>query len=94
MSRHFSILESISSDGHSWSGLRKPQRHRLAHAVRHLINTGSLNRADIMRDGEVSQPQASLDLRTIRERQPGLMIYDASAKHYKLSPAAQRLVNG
>jgi len=68
------------------AGLRLQVRHRLHAAIRHLKATGSLNRADIQRLGEVSVPQASADLNLIKARFPGLMTYDASAKCYRIAP--------
>ncbi len=71
----------------AWAGLKLPARTRLAAACRHLIDAGTLQRADIMRLGEVSQPQASLDIRAILERVPELMTYDKAAKCYRLNVA-------
>lgn len=61
------------------------KRMRLQSAVGHLLNTGKLNRADIMRLGEVSIFQAALDFGVIRNEYPGLMIYDAHRKTYVLN---------
>jgi hypothetical protein len=74
-------------EAEAWAGLKLPARTRLAGACRHLIDTGSLQRADIMRLGEVSQPQASLDIRAILERAPDLMTYDKAAKRYRMAEA-------
>lgn len=65
------------------AGLRLQVRHRLHAAIRHLQSTGSLNRADIVRIGEVSIPQASSDINEIKKRFPGLMAYDPSRKCYR-----------
>ena len=67
-----------------WHGLRIQVRQRLAAAVAHLRETGSLRRADIMRIGEVSVPQASADINLIKARMPNLMEYDLSEKCYRL----------
>lgn len=67
-----------------WHGLRIQVRQRLAKAVEHLCVTGSLRRADIMRIGEVSVPQASADINEIKRRMPRLMEYDTSEKCYRL----------
>jgi hypothetical protein len=74
-------------EAEAWAGLKLPARTRLANACRHLIDNGTLQRADIMRLGEVSQPQASLDIRAILERAPDLMTYDKAAKCYRLAEA-------
>ena len=68
----------------TWKGLRLAVRRRLAGAVAHLIATGKLGRADIQRIGEISVPQASLDLKMIRRRCRGLMTYDKTRKAYVL----------
>lgn len=63
-------------------GLRLSVRERLARAINHAQKTGTLNRADICRIGEVSVPQASADIREIMARFPRLLAYDKSAKVY------------
>lgn len=63
-------------------GLRLSARRRLADVVNHTIETGRLNRSDIVRIGEVSYPQASADLGAIQDRFPGLITYDKSSKAY------------
>jgi len=70
-----------------WKGLRLAVRTRLAAAFEHLLITGSLNRADLERIGEISTPSASADLRTMQERTDALT-YDASAKCYRLKEEA------
>lgn len=67
------------------SGLRKGQRDRIAASIAHLRETGHINRADIMRIGEVSMPQASVDLGIIMEQMPGLIQYDRKRKCYVLT---------
>jgi hypothetical protein len=67
-----------------WAGLRPAVRLRLSEAVERLRETGTLNRADIQRIGEVSMPQASSDIAEIKKRFPDLMRYDRSAKCYVL----------
>lgn len=67
---------------------RLAQRRRIVEAIQFLAHYGRLNRADIERIGEVSTPQASIDLRLIQERMPDLMIYDRVARCYR--PARQR----
>lgn len=76
-----------TAEAEAWAGLKLPARTRLAAACGHLIGTGTLQRADIMRLGEVSQPQASLDIREILERAPELMTYDKVARCYRLAEA-------
>jgi hypothetical protein len=66
----------------AWLGLRPAVRQRLSDAVNHLLRTGSLNREDIMRAGEVTAAQASADISQIMTRMPKLMIYDVSRKCY------------
>lgn len=78
MTRFLSSVNAIE-----WACLKLPVRARLAAACHHLLTEGSLNRADVMRLGEVSEAQAAIDLRTIRDRAPGFMYYDASAKCYR-----------
>ncbi|CCJ07035.1 hypothetical protein [Methylocystis sp. SC2] len=63
-------------------GLRLSVRERLARAINHAQITGTINRADIRRLGEVSVTQASIDLREIKARFPKLLVYDVSAKTY------------
>jgi len=74
-------------EAEEWAGLKLPVRTRLAAACRHVIDAGQLQRADIMRLGEVSQPQASLDIRLILERAPAFLTYDKAAKCYRLAEA-------
>ena len=76
-----------SADAPAWEGLRLSIRSRYAAACCHLLDHGTIQRADVMRIGEVSRPQASLDLRGIQERCPGLMVYDKTARCYKLASA-------
>lgn len=75
------------ADAKEWADLRLPARQRLAASCKHLIDNGTLQRADIMRIGEVSQPQASLDIKAIIAAAPELMEYDKQARCYKLTPA-------
>lgn len=75
----------IRTDAPEWAGLRLAVRMRLAGAVAHLLLTNSLNRADLMRIGEVSAAQAAIDLRTMQERVPWLMAYDKSGRTYRLA---------
>lgn len=49
---------------------------------------GFINREHIVRKFGVSVPQASLDLRAVQERWPGLLDYDKSAKKYVVRPPA------
>lgn len=72
-----------------WYGLRPAVRARLSRAVQHLRERGTLRRSDIEYLGEVSTPQASLDIAEIQKRLPGLMRYDASAKCYVLTDSNQ-----
>jgi hypothetical protein len=64
-------------------GLRLSVRERLARVINHAQISGTLRRADICRIGEVSAPQASVDIREIRARFPKLLVYDAGAKTYR-----------
>lgn len=81
-------LERLArDDAREWKGLRLPARLRLARAVRCLIRTGQLNRRDLVQIGEISDMQASVDLRTIRERAPWAMEYDPVAKCYRVKGA-------
>lgn len=73
-----------NADAKEWDGLRLPARMRLAAACKHLIDNGELQRADVMQIGEVSMPQASLDLRQILQRAPDFMEHDKSRRCYVL----------
>ena len=75
-------------DAPEWRGLKLSARLRLAKAVRHLAATGELNRSDLVAIGEISVPQASLDLREIRARAPWLMTYDNVARCYRVKEQA------
>lgn len=78
-------LSGANRDDAVWGGLRLAQRERLSAAVRHLHDTGSLRRKDIMQLGEVSVPQASIDINEIKRRLPALLEYDGQAKCYRAS---------
>lgn len=82
------IKDVTNPDADVWRGLRLQVRQRCAAAIRKLIETGALNRQDIMDYGEVSVAQASLDLREIQKRTGNLIIYDLNAKHYRLKETA------
>jgi hypothetical protein len=71
------------ADAPEWADLRLPARTRLAAACAQLIDTGILQRADIMRIGEVSLPQASLDIRAILAAAPEFMTYDKVNRCYR-----------
>lgn len=71
------------------SGLRRAVRERLARIVNLAQANGTLNRADIFQVYEVSVPTASHDIREIMTRFPDLLVYDASAKTYRLRGDAQ-----
>lgn len=81
-------------DAEAWAGLRLPARTRLAAVAAHVIKTGTLQRSDIVAIGEVSVPQASLDIRAILKRAPELMEYDASARCYRLAEQAEGAEHG
>jgi hypothetical protein len=78
------IKDVTNPDADVWRGLRLQVRQRCAAAIAKLIETGALNRQDIMRQGEVSINQASIDLREIKKRTGNLLVYDIRAKHYRL----------
>jgi hypothetical protein len=67
-----------------WRGLKLAQRTRIAAAMKHLLSTGTLNRADIQRIGEVSVPQASIDISVIQKRTSALA-YDRHSKTYRIA---------
>lgn len=71
------------TDPNAWGDLRLSARTRLARAFRILLWAGKLNRADLQRIGEISVAQASIDLRTL-QRATGALVYDKSAKCYRL----------
>ncbi|MCW1839425.1 helix-turn-helix domain-containing protein [Prosthecomicrobium hirschii] len=77
-----STNDATSPDAPAWQGLKLPIRRRFAEAVAHFHATGRLNRSDIMRLGDVSIAQASIDLKEISARLPGLMVLDPRAKGY------------
>lgn len=79
----------MSENQDPWHGLRIQVRQRLAAAVAHLHQTGSLRRADIQRFGEVSTPQASADINLIKKRMPGLLKYDKSLRCYRIRERRQ-----
>lgn len=74
-------------DAKEWKSYRLPARQRMALACKHLFDNGTLRRADIQRLGEVSQPQASLDIKAIMLNAPDLMEYDRVSKCYRLLTA-------
>jgi hypothetical protein len=78
------IKDVTNPDADVWRGLRLQVRQRCAAAIRKLIETGALNRSDIMELGEVSMHQAALDIREIQQRLGYPLTYDLSAKHYRL----------
>lgn len=76
--------ELTRPDAKAWEGLRLAARTRLAAATRLLMEKGTLQRADVMALGEISQPQASLDIREMLNRVPELMEYDKVGRCYRL----------
>jgi hypothetical protein len=64
------------------SKLRWAPRQRLAFIRNQLATAGRLNRADLMAEFGISEPQASLDLRQFLTLFPGVMRYDVSRKAY------------
>ena len=66
-----------------WNGLKLSARFRVTEAMKHILAHGSLNRADIQRIGEVSNQQASNDIREIIKRTSALD-YDVRDKCYVL----------
>jgi len=78
-----SKIEWTDWNAEIWRGLRLPVRIRLAGAFDHLLKNGTLNRADIIRIGEVSLPTAAGDIRIMQER-TGALVYDVRAKCYRL----------
>jgi len=49
-----------------------------------LLEVGKVNRADLMREFRISVAQASVDFRTYRERGAFPVVYDQTAKAYRL----------
>lgn len=82
------LSDLTSPDAPAWSGMRKAQRDRMAAACRHLAETKTIQRADIMRLGEVNIATASTDLKAMQKRVPELLTYDAAARCYRLAEAA------
>jgi hypothetical protein len=70
-----------------WHGLRLPVRVRLSAACSRLIETGILQRSDLMELGGVSKPQATLDIKKIMAHAPNFMKYDNRRKCYILQSA-------
>lgn len=58
------------------------EQHRQEWIAETLRVFGYINREHIERKFGVSTPQASVDLRTFQERNPGAIAYDTSAKRY------------
>lgn len=77
----------IVSSAPEWEGKRKPARVRMAQICNHILETGELQRADVMRICEVSMPQASIDIRDVMKAAPDLMHYDKSRRCYVLGVA-------
>lgn len=66
-------------------------RRRLEDYYYFALEAGRINRSDIMRIGEVSRPQASHDLKMLREDYPRLgLVYNASAKTYQVNTPPQQ----
>ncbi len=61
---------------------------RIAWVKESLEIFGEVRREHIMKKFGISQAQASLDLRAVREKFPDLMRYDLSEKVYKPKNAA------
>ena len=74
--------DPTSSASAAWAGLRPAVRARLAAAVAHAFEHGSIRRADICRIGEVTVTQASADFAEIGRRLPGLLVRDTRARAY------------
>lgn len=72
------------ADDDPWAGLRPAVRRRLAEAVALIRRTGTLQRADIMAIGEVSEAQATADIKQIMARLPDLMSLNRVRKCYVL----------
>lgn len=51
---------------------------------------GYINRADIMNEFGISQPQASKDLRTYMEMNPDKIFYNVKAKRYEIKRSVER----
>lgn len=66
--------------------LRWGQEQRLEFIEFRLFWEGGINRSDIIGRFRVSEPQASTDLTSYREKAPDNMLYDSSAKRYVASP--------
>jgi hypothetical protein len=62
-------------------------RQRLRFIEARLFWSGRINRADIVNQFGVSQPQASTDLRLYQEIAPGNAVYDKSGKTYRSGDA-------
>ena len=65
------------------------QWHRLDWIEEMLNVYGFINREHICRKFDLSVPAASNDLRIFQQINPGRMVYDKSAKHYRPSPEAK-----
>lgn len=62
--------------------------HRIDWIKESLEIFGAVRREHVMKKFGISTAQASLDLREVRSRWPGLMSYDLSEKVYKTRDAA------
>lgn len=57
--------------------------YRLAWIKESVEIFGQINRENIMRKFQISQPQASIDIREVLRRWPGLMTYNRITKRYE-----------
>ena len=69
------------------AGLGQAQRERLAYIDFHLYFLGEVSRADISSRFCVAPSGATRDLGVYREVAPGNVIFDSSAKIYRIGPA-------
>lgn len=65
------------------------ERHRIEWIAETLRVFGFINRQHLMKKFGVSTPQASYDLRSFQEMNPGAITYDRSAKRYVLTPTGR-----
>lgn len=81
------VVKTPITDGMraKFADLRPHVQDRLIKVLWHVVGTGRLNRADVMRIGRVSEPQASTDIGMIMARLPGFISYDRKLKTYVMT---------
>lgn len=82
---------SHMKDEDPFADLKKSQRDRIWQAIDFVCKHNKLRRRDLMEMGEVSEPQASIDIRMIMQRMPNFMQYDRQLRMYVLTPSGNKI---